>query len=146
VNRTLKLQGDCYLEGEDLRQGGACFQQVVDYYHNTKDTAEELRTWQRWADCITWIHPAEKMNCYTQALKLIPDSTSFRRLEFYEDIGLFYTWKPEQSRQDLDKAMWYFSAGERLSRRLSRDRSRYHFIVLMGSTYLLLNDTVNGKK
>jgi hypothetical protein len=31
INAALEWKGDCYLEGNDLTHGQACFQQVIDY-------------------------------------------------------------------------------------------------------------------
>jgi two-component system, sensor histidine kinase PdtaS len=85
TNESLKLKGDCYLEGNDLRNGGECFQQVVDYFHRRKETAEEAKAWERWGDCIQEQHPAEKLACYQHANTLVP--------AFAEDIRCSLSWK-----------------------------------------------------
>jgi len=73
INETLKWKGDCYLEGNDLAPGEACFQQVIDYYHRKRDLSEEAQTWNRLAECITIVNPrfaAEKVRCRRRAYQL----------------------------------------------------------------------------
>jgi two-component sensor histidine kinase len=69
-NETLKLKGDCYLEGEDLPHGKACFKQVTDYYHRIGNISEEADTWNRLGRCITSGHFSEREICFTKALSL----------------------------------------------------------------------------
>jgi two-component system, sensor histidine kinase PdtaS len=70
INESLKWEGDCYLEGNQLAPGVACFQQVIDYYRRTRDIAGEARTWLRLAECIILLNETfceEKLRCYGNA-------------------------------------------------------------------------------
>ena len=73
INATLEWQGDCYLEGNDLASGIACFQKVTDYYHHMGDPLGEAGAWARLGECITNFKPAfseKKASCYEHARQL----------------------------------------------------------------------------
>lgn len=70
INATLKLKGDCYLEGNDIQDGTACFKFVVNYYHKKGDLKSECETWVRFGDCIPIHFVYKKVDCYAQALVL----------------------------------------------------------------------------
>jgi two-component sensor histidine kinase len=73
TNATLEWQGDCYLEGNDLASGIACFQKVTDYFHRMGDWRGEAGAWARLGECITNFKPAfseKKASCYERARQL----------------------------------------------------------------------------
>lgn len=69
-NETLMLKGNCYLEGEDIVHGNACFKVVTDYYQNIGNFKEEAVTWARLGECITWQHPSDKEFSFEKAYSL----------------------------------------------------------------------------
>jgi two-component sensor histidine kinase len=73
INATLEWKGNCYLEGNDLAPGMACFQKVIDYYHRNGDRRKEAETWSRLGGLITnfnAVFSTEKAKCYEKARQL----------------------------------------------------------------------------
>ena len=72
INSTLELKGECYLKGDDLSRGKACFQKVIDNYHRKGDQRSEAMTWKRFGECIpkNQRFAVEKANCYGHAWRL----------------------------------------------------------------------------
>jgi two-component system, sensor histidine kinase PdtaS len=58
VMESLKWKGDCYLEGNELTPGEACFEEVIDYYRRTDDKRKEAETWARLGECIPPLNKA----------------------------------------------------------------------------------------
>jgi two-component sensor histidine kinase len=96
INETLKWKGDCYLEGNDLAPGEACFQQVIDYYHRKRDLSHEAKTWSRLGVCITTVSPrfaAEKVKCFRRSyllfLSLGDSLKAMEALKYEADAHLY---------------------------------------------------------
>jgi len=87
INQTLKLQGDCYLEGNDLKRGGVCFQQVVSYYHQAGDMTGETRTLMRWAECIPRVYSGERIALLKKVLAAIKDKRDIDRLATMKELA-----------------------------------------------------------
>lgn len=93
TNEALKLKGDCYLEGNDLRNGGECFQKVADYFHRRNESLEEEKVWERWGDCIEDQHNSEKLACFLHASTLVPPFADTIRFVLFRKIGTAYFFK-----------------------------------------------------
>ena len=96
TNETLKWKGDCYLEGNDLVHGEACFQQVIDYYHRKQDPSDEAKTWNRLGVCITTVSPGfatEKTKCFRRSyllfLSLGDSLNAMEALKYEADAHLY---------------------------------------------------------
>ncbi len=96
INATLEWKGDCYLEGNELSPGEACFQRVIDYYHRKGDWRNEAETWCRLGECITHYNltfSTEKAKCYEQArqlYRLLGDKPD--ELEAYKNEADAHLW------------------------------------------------------
>jgi len=73
INASLVWKGQCYLEANDLDSGKACFQKVIDYYHQKGQLAEEAKTWRRLGEGIPFFIPhfaSEKARIFEYACQL----------------------------------------------------------------------------
>lgn len=110
TNEALKLKGDCYLEGNDLRNGGECFRKVADYFHRRNETLEEEKVWERWGDCIQDQHNSEKLDCFLHASMLVPPFADTIRFVLYRKIGTAYFFKHDYNtgKSYFQKAIDYY--------------------------------------
>jgi two-component system, sensor histidine kinase PdtaS len=110
TNEALKLKGDCYLEGNDLRNGGECFQRVADFFHRRNESLEEEKVWERWGDCIEDQHNTEKLDCFLHASTLVPPFADTIRFVLYRKIGTAYFFKHDYNtgKSYFQKAIDYY--------------------------------------
>ncbi len=96
TNESLEWKGDCYLEGNHLTPGEACFQEIIGYYHKKGDRRGEANTWSRLGECISNVNPgfsAEKAKCYERARRMYHlAGDTLHELEAYKDEADAHLW------------------------------------------------------
>jgi len=98
INISLEWKGDCYLKGNMLDSGKACFQKVIDYYHRKGELAEEAKTWRRLGEGITTTIPRfapEKASSFEYAYQLYRKiGDSLNALESLKDAADAHMYEP----------------------------------------------------
>jgi two-component sensor histidine kinase len=145
INETLKLKGDCYLEGEDLENGYACFKQVTDYYHKTGNKQDEGKTWVRWGDCITSRHLQGRIECYKRAIPLLTNTDQITEIDALLSLSDCYNFKSNGLKTNLDSAMRCASLALSLSIRLHQVNSIEQSLIYKAKCFLAAGNITQAK-